>query len=449
MNRAWTKFLPPFLHEKLDGRMVLQKVIANTGWLFIDQIFRLAVGLFVTVWVARYLGPEGFGILNYALAFVVLFSTFATVGLNSIVVRNIVNEPASTNETLGTTFVLKLFGGLGSLILAYTVISIMRPADATTRWMVAIIATGLVFQAFDAIDFWFQSQIKSKYTVYAKNAAFLFASLGKIGLIIIKAPIIAFAWIGLLEVIVGSIGLIIVYRINGHSLWQWHINFSQAKKLLNDSWPLIFAGLAVIAYMRIDQIMLGEMIGADAVGIYSVAIMLSGAWHFIPVAIITSVYPAIIEAKKIDQALYYKRLQNLYDLMALLSISISIPVTIFAGNIIALLYGESFADAEAVLSLTIWSGLFVSWGMASSQFLLTENLSTITLYKSLAGAVVNIAFNLVLIPAYGIIGAAIATLISYFVAAFFVVFFAKTRQQSVMMLKSLLPISAFKKGFYV
>ena len=449
MNHAWTKFLPPFARNRLNGRYILQRVIANTGWLFFDHILRMAIGLFVMVWVARYLGAEGFGVLSYATAFVALFSAFATMGLNSIVVRSIVNEPASTNETLGAAFVLKLLGGLCSLILAYTVISFMRPADTTTRWMVAIIATGLIFQSFDTIDFWFQSQIRSKYTVYAKNAAFLLANLGKIGLIFINASVIAFAWIGLFEIIVGAVGMVVVYRINGHTLWQLRANLNQTKKLLNDSWPLMLSGIAVITYMRIDQIMLGEMIGAGAVGIYSVAVLLSGAWHFIPMAIITSVYPAIIEAKKIDQALYYKRLQNLYDLMALLSISISIPVTVFAGDIIAFLYGESFAGAEVILSLIVWAGFFMSWGVASGQFLLTENLHTISLYRTLAGAVVNIVLNLILIPAYGITGAAIATLFSYFVAAFFVVFFEKTRQQSVMMLKSLLPVSAFKRGFYV
>ena len=294
MNHTWIKFLPHFVRTRLDGRHILQKVIANTGWLFLDQMLRMAVGLFVTVWVARYLGPEGFGILNYAIAFVALFSAFATMGLNSIVVRSIVNEPASTNETLGAAFVLKLLGGLCSLILAYTVISFMRPADTTTRWMVAIIATGLIFQSFDTIDFWFQSQIRSKYTVYAKNAAFLLANLGKIGLIFINASVIAFAWIGLFEIIVGAVGMVVVYRINGHTLWQWRANLNQTKKLLNDSWPLMLSGIAVITYMRIDQIMLGEMIGAGAVGIYSVAVLLSGAWHFIPMAIITSVYPAII-----------------------------------------------------------------------------------------------------------------------------------------------------------
>ncbi|MCR4321033.1 MAG: oligosaccharide flippase family protein, partial [Candidatus Brocadiaceae bacterium] len=142
----------------------LQNILVNTGWLFADRILRMGVGLFVGVWVARYLGPEQFGLYSYALAFVSLFGAFATLGLDGIVVRDIVRDPACKYETLGTAFVLKLIGGSLTFLLVIIAISLLRPHDRLTHWLVGITAVGMIFQAFDTIDFWFQSQVKSKYT---------------------------------------------------------------------------------------------------------------------------------------------------------------------------------------------------------------------------------------------------------------------------------------------
>ena len=111
MNHAWTKLLPSFIWTRLDGRLTLQKTIANTGWLFADSILRMGVGMFVGVWIARYLGPQQFGVLSYAMAFVALFSAVATLGLDSIVIREVLRNPASANEIMGSAFILKLAGG--------------------------------------------------------------------------------------------------------------------------------------------------------------------------------------------------------------------------------------------------------------------------------------------------------------------------------------------------
>lgn len=171
MNYALIKFLPSFIRIRLEGRVALQKILANTGWLFIDKIIRMGVGLLVGIWVARYLGPEQFGLYNYALSFVALFSALATLGLDGIVVRDIVRDPSCKDETLGTAFVLKLIGGGLTFLFVVGANSLLRPHDRLTQWLVGIIALGTIFQAFDTIDFWFQSQVKSKHTVYSKNTA--------------------------------------------------------------------------------------------------------------------------------------------------------------------------------------------------------------------------------------------------------------------------------------
>lgn len=404
----------------------------------------MGVGLFVSIWVARYLGPEQFGTLNYAIAFVVLFTAFSTLGLDGIVVRGIVHDPDSANEVLGSTFVLKLIGGVVALALTVTIISMIRPEDNLTRWLVGIIAAGMIFQAFDAIDFWFQSQVLSKFTVIAKSTAFVLANIGKVILILTGASLIAFAWIALAEIVMGAMGLIIVYRTRGYALLKWRVRLGRAKSLLKDSWPLIFSVIFVMIYMKIDQIMLGEMVGNEAVGIYSAAVRLSEAWYFIPTAIAASVFPAIIEAKKISEKLYNSHLQKLYNLMTWMAVSIALPVTFFAGYIIQILYGEKYAGAGTVLAIHIWAGVFVFLSVASGRYLLTENYTRLFFFRNSIGAAVNILLNFALIPKYGINGAAIATFVSYSLVVFSMAFVRETRHQSMMILKSLLLIPSLK-----
>lgn len=425
------------LISHITNRNGLRKILANISWLSGDNILRMGVGLFVGVWVARYLGPEQYGTLNYAIALVALFSAFSKLGLDGIVVRNIVQDPASKDETLGTACALKVVGGLFTFVIAITTVAILRPGDTLILWIVSIIAAGMVWHALDVIEYWFQSKVASKYTVFAKTTAFILFSLAKILLILVQAPLIAFAMVALAEVMVGALGLAIVYRLTGHYITQWKFKLSQAKTLLKDSWPLIISGLAIMVYMRIDQIMLGQMVGDSEVGVYSAALKLSEAWYFIPMVISASVFPAIIKAKQQSEKLYYNRLQKLYNLMTWLAISIAIPMTFLSDHLVRFLFGSEYLGSGVILALHIWAAVFVFQGVARSKWMLTENLQKYGLCYYLVGCSINIALNLVLIPKYLGVGAAIATICSQAVVAIVApALFKKTRISSTMLLKS-------------
>lgn len=442
MHIAWMRFLPPLIRTKIAGRHNLQKILKNIGWLFADRIFRMGMGLIISVWVARYLGPEQFGIYNYAIAFVMLFGAFATLGLDSIVVRDLVNDPAGKNETLGTAFILKLLGAIAAFFLAVGSISLLRPTDSLMYWLVAIAAAGITFQAFDIIDFWFQSQLQSKYTVYSKNIAFIFIAVSKIILIQIKAPLITFAYLGLAEIILSTLILIILYKLRGNSLIAWRITVSRAKTLLKLSTPLMLSSIAIILYMKIDQIMLGEMVGNKAVGLYSAVTRISEMWYFIPMAISSSVYPTIIEAKKNDENLYYQHLTNLFKLMSILSYAVAIPTTFLSSWLMTALFGNNYTEAGAALAVHIWAGLFVCLGVVRSLWINTENLMTFSFVTTAMGAICNILLNLYTIPKFQILGASIATVVAYAIATFFSCFlYKKTRKIGFIMLKSILVIN--------
>jgi O-antigen/teichoic acid export membrane protein len=410
--------IPPFIHRRIAHQPNLVKIVDNIGWLFLDRILRLGVGLIVGVWVARYLGPEQFGLLNYAAAFVTLFGAIAGLGLNGIVVRDLVKEPEAANTTLGTAFVLQLLGGLVAFFLVVGIISWLRPEDALTKTIVAILGFTLVLKASEVIKYWFESQVRSRYAVWVENSIFILMAAVRVALILDKAPLIAFVWMALVEAALVALGLFGIYVMQGGTLHRWSLRAARAKTLLKDSWPLALSGIAIMIYMRIDQIMLGDMIGEEAVGIYSAALRISEIWYMIPMIIVASLFPAIIESKKNSESLYQERMQKLLDLMATISILIAIVVTFSADWLILLLYGYDYAKAAGVLKIHIWTCVFVFLGVASGKWFLVEGLQRLAFYRTAIAACLNGVLNIFLISEYGVLGAAVATLCAQIFAAY-------------------------------
>lgn len=432
------KFLPPLIRARFEGRAGAQRIAANMVWLLADRIVRLGVGLLVSVWVARYLGPQLFGVYSYAIAFVGLFGFVSTLGLDSIVVRDIVHAPQDANEILGTAFSLKLIGAVVTLLAATSIGTLAQASDPVMPILIGLVAAGTLFQAFDVIDFWFQSQVRSKYTVYARNTAFLILSLIKVLLILLHAPLIAFACAALAEIVLGAIGLIAAYQLTGQTVRRWRTSLARARMLLSVSWPLMLSSIAVWVYMRIDQVMLGLLADTRALGVYSAAVRLSEVWYFIPIAIVSSVFPAVVRSKAIDEKLYYERLQRLFNLMVVLSYVIVIPLTLLAGPIINLLYGPSYSEASRMFIVLMWAGLFVGLGVAREAWLVNEGLTRFSFATAVAGAITNVVLNIVFIPRWGGFAAAWATLAAQAVAVTLsTLLYARTRRIFVMQMKAL------------
>lgn len=417
MNPPWLKFLPAFIRSRLEGRDYLQNVIGNTSWQFADHGLRLVLGLIVGVWLARYLGPEQFGLFSYALAFAALATAVTGLGLDDIIVREVVSHPEERHQILGTTFVLRLVCGSISLLVALMVIWQLRPDDATSIGLVGIVTAGTLFQAFYVIEFWFHSQVQAKYVVMARGGAFVVCALLKIALILVGASLLAFAWATLLEVALGAVLLVAAYLRTGNPIRLWQGRLRLAKRLLRDSWPLMLAGMVILVYLRVDQIMLGEMADHEEVGIYSVAVRLAEVWYFVPVAIYWSVYPAIIDAKARSEELFFSRLQQFYNLMALCSYAIILPVALAAQWLVPLLFGGAYERAGLMLAVLIWSNLFTSLEMARSAYLTVMNWTRLYLLTVCLGCALNILLNLWLIPLYGGMGAVVASIAAYWFAA--------------------------------
>jgi PST family polysaccharide transporter len=295
----------------------------------------------------------------------------------------------------------------------------------------------------DVIDYWFQSIIKSKYTVYARNTAFLIATAIRGVLLYMHAPLVTFAWAAFAEIVLGAIGLVIVYRVKGHTPLEWRGRLDRAKLFLRDCWPLAFASIAVTLYMRIGQVMVGDMLGNAANGAYSVALRLAEVWYFIPTALSASVFPALVKARKENLQNYQTRLQQLYDIMSAISISVAVITSMIANWAVRVLFGAQYAEAGPILSIYIWASVPVFLGVASSQYLVAEGYTRLSMVRTVIGAVINVLLNLLLIPRFGTIGAAMATLGAQVSSVFSIVLDRDTRGQFVSMVRSLNVIRAF------
>ncbi len=394
-----------------------QRYFANASWMFAEQILRLTAGLFVGVWVARYLGPEQFGIFSYAIAIASIFTCIAKLGLDSIVVRNLLQEPERTKHYLGTAFWLKLGGAL--FMLGIVALAIQWTAtDYLTNLYLLIIASGSIFQCFEVVDFYFQSRVLSKFVSICKLTQLIFSSLLKLYFIVTGAELIFFIAVYLFDQCTLALSLYVSYRCQKTGSFYRFFDKNIAKRMLNDSWPLLFSGLAVMIYIRIDQLMIKQMLGEKELGFYSAAARLSEVWIFIPTIIISSVFPSIVNAKKVSLVFYKQRLQQLFTLMTWLAIGIVLPVTFFADSLISLLYGPNYHEAGVVLSIHIWGVIFVFMGVATGAYLTAESFTRKSLFRTVFGAIINVLLNLYFIPHYGIKGAAIATVISQFAANF-------------------------------
>ncbi|MEJ7780594.1 MAG: flippase [Daejeonella sp.] len=420
-----------------------QKYFKNTGWLMFGKVMSLVVGIFI----AKFLGPHDFGDLSFASSFTAIIFAVGTLGLDSFIIREILDSPGKKDEILGTSFWMRIAISVvlvpASVLIYIFFRSFSEQPGTELTLVVTFCASALFFKSFNIIDSYFQSQVKSKYVVQVQNICLIISSLIKISFVLLKFQLIYFALALVIDGFMLAAGLVVIYHRQNLKIRNWTFNSVRAKSLLSQSWPLILSAVMITLYMQIDILMLKYFGGSTQAGIYSAAARISEAWYFIPTAIVTSVFPAIIHARKTDPGRYKKRLQNLYDLLVVISLPVALIVSLGANEFIDLLYGNSFEGAGIILSVHIWSGIFVFLGSASSQYLLAEGFTMISFYRTAAGAIVNILLNLWLIPLYGGLGASIATLIAYFVATFSILFYSRTRQQGIMVLRSLFLINIF------
>jgi O-antigen/teichoic acid export membrane protein len=413
----------------------LKIYFTNTSWIMAEKVFNIGIGFLVTILVARYLGPHQFGILSYAISLVSLAAISGHMGLNGLIVREIVRHPEFKGETMGAGFTLKSIGYLVGIITLILIAFLMEEQQTDEFWVLLILALSLLFKPFDIIDFWFQSQLQAKYAAISRIIALSISSLIKVGLIVTSASVVLFATANVIQASLASIMLVIFYHYSSRlNIKHWKISLLKIKELFLQGWVVFLGSIFAVIYLKVDQVMLKWIVGSEEVGIYAVAATMSDAWYFVPVAIVSSLFPRLIELRESNKELYKTRLQQLFDLLFLLALLVAIILTVIAQPLINLLYGQEYISSASILVVHIWSALFIFMRAAFSRWILIEQVLMFSLITQGMGAIVNVILNLVFIPEYGGLGAAYATLFSYATASYLALaFYDKTRPVFIMM----------------
>lgn len=419
-----------------------RRVLANTAWLGGDKIIRLAIGLVVGVLVARHLGPEQFGKYSFALSLVAIASSVSSLAADSVVTREIVVNSRDTNIVLGSQFVLRALGSVLAVSIVLTV-SWLHSADLEAV-LAAVAAVSLLFSPFEAIATWFQAEQRPRASVLSKTVAFFTASFARLVFVFYGASVVVFATLFSVEAALSAVALVFAYHAYGERLWNWKVSQACVVKLFHDSWPLLLAGVSSMLYMRLDIVMLNEMRGAHETGIYSAATRISEAWNFVPMALMAALQPVLLRTKQDHHALFMKRMDMLYVCTAWGGLAVAVIISIISAPVVSILFGKEYHESGSVLALHTWSGIAVYLGVASSQYLLAENLLKISMFRTMLGLATNVVLNLALIPPYGAQGAAVATVVSYFVATFSLVIFVSTRFQAASMIRAFSPFQAVR-----
>jgi O-antigen/teichoic acid export membrane protein len=417
---------------------------SNTAWMFAEQILRMVAGFLVGVWVARYLGPEKFGLFSYALAFVAIFQGIAKLGLDGILVRDLVREPEKATVYLGTAFWLKLFGAVITLLFIGLAIQ-FTGNDATTNLYILIIASGLIFQSFEVIDFYFQSKVLAKYVSICKMVQLALSSLIKIFLILIGADLIWFVMVSLIDMITLAITLNIAYKYNKNPSFYKYFDINLGKRLLKDSWPLILTSFFTLVILNFNRIIINSILTNIEVGLFTAAYNVLSVFLTFTVIITTSISPAITSAKKQNELIYKNRLERLISLLFILALMFSLILFLFSDYIIYLLYGKDYEKSSLVLKVLAWALPFIYMGNSSWLWYLNENKQKYSIYRLLSGVFVLIISGYLFTSKFGLVGISISTILTYIVSFFLGNVFSKeTRELFVIQLRSIIFINIWR-----
>jgi O-antigen/teichoic acid export membrane protein len=448
IKELFFRIMPGFITKKIQSREGMQKMTQNFVWLFMDKVLKMTLVMAVNIWAYRYLGPENVGIWNYAIAFVTILTPLANLGIDGIVVRDLVNNPLRKNELLGASFLVKLLGSFFMTFFAVLMIYFRRPDDSQMMYYIFIIASSNVFLAFDAIDLYNQSQLKSKFTVLSKSIGYLTCAVLKVLLILGGLSLDWFIWMQLIENAIGALFLVFWFQKQGGKIAEWKLDFYTAKDLLSQSWPLILTSVMMFVQQNIDQIFLGDWISDYELGQFSTAAKLIALFGFIPMIIQSTVAPEIAKAKNHSNELFMLKMNKVYQIMFVVSLSIIGFCFLFGKWIVVLLYGAEYEKAGTLMALMSVRLIFVNYGVAKTLYITNLNLFRYFLLTGIVGAIINIALNYYMIPIYESNGAIWASIISLLISIIIIdLFYTPTRQNFKSMMNSIFNIPSYFDAF--
>ena len=420
------------------------KEAKNAGWIIGGKIIQMIISFFVGVLSARYLGPGNYGLINYASAYVAFFTSFCTLGINSVIIKDFIDNPNEQGEAIGTTIILRAISSTLSAIMIVAIVGIIDNDEPLTIIVTALCALALPFHVFDTINYWFQSRYQSKVTSIATLIAYIVTSAYKIILLILGKSVEWFAVATSVDYICLAIILFIVYKKNDGPKIKF--SWQKGKQLLKSSYHYILSGMMVAIYGQTDKLMLKQMLDETAVGYYATATALCGMWTFVLSAIIDSINPTILQLNGKNEEAFNKKCKQLYAIVFYVSAFVSLCFLLLGDVAIKILYGDAFMPAVAPLKIVTWYTAFSFLGVARNSWMISKGKQKHLTFLYISAAIINVILNFLLIPTWGASGAAFASLVTQIFTSIILPLFIKDlRPNAKLMLEAIILKDIFNK----
>ena len=394
------------------------KIAKNVFWAMLGKVINMTATLFVGILVARYLGPENYGLMNYVISYVTLFSILATFGLDHIEIRELSKKPGNRDFILGTSFRLRcLFATIANIVIVFTLW--INKTDMFTSIMVMMYSLSLYTGTFNVIRNYFTSIIKNEYVVKTEIMRTILGSFIKIVLLWFKSPVEYFVAATLFDTFLVSSGYVMSYHKLVGKVSCWKYDKELAPFLIKESFPLLLSGAAVVIYQRIDQVMIGNMIDHEAVGYFATAGKFVNLILFLPTVLTQTVTPLVIKAKQSgNQKEYEMKQKQMVSIVTWIAIMLATIVSIFSYWLIRYTFGVQYLAAVPVLQIMAWKTLGMALSSSAGQVIIMEGIQKWAVVKNLLGCLCCVVFNYLLLPTYGIVGCAWVTILTTLIAGF-------------------------------
>lgn len=410
--------------ETVKKKFLGSKELKNASWIIIGKIFQMVLSLFVGLLTARYLGPSNYGLVNYGASYVALFSSFCTLGINSVIIKEFADHPDEEGLSLGTALGLRAASSILSAIMIVAIVCVVDHNEPLTIQVTALCSFSLIFHIFDTINYWFQFRYQSKVTAFVTLIAYAASSAYKIVLLVFQMNVRWFAFATSIDYIVVAILLLVAYKRSGGQ--KFHFSLQKSKNILKISHHYILVGMMVSIYGQTDKLMLKQMVDETAVGFYSTATTVCGMWSFIIGALVDSIYPTIIRLyNEGKMAAFDRKNRQLYAIVFYVSVAVSVLFFFLGDFVIEILYGAAYAPAAMPLKIVCWYTAFSYLGTARNAWVVCENKQNYLKYIYVGAAAINVLTNFIFIPIWGASGAAAASLCTQILTSIVLPYFIK------------------------
>lgn len=414
-----------------------KRIASNFSWVIIGNIARMIVSLAVGVLSARYLQPENYGNLNYVISFSSFFTTFCTLGINSVLIKVLMDHKEEQGKVLGSALFMRSLSTFACMIVNVILVIVLNPNEQQLWLMSAIHVVYLLFNIADSIKYWFQARLEAKYPAIISFISYVIMAGFKIILLGTKKSVVWFAFSMPLDAAVVAILLLVAYwKKKGE---RFSVSRSMCQEIFSQSKHFILAGLMVSLYAQIDKIMIKGMVDAESVAYYTAANSINSMWTFVIAAIIETATPVVMQVYNTNKERFETMLKTTYCIVLWLCIGAGVVITVLANLIVNILYGQAYEASAMLLKILVWSQLFSQIGVAKNIWIVCEKKSKHLIVFTICGAIGNVILNVLLIPFYGAVGAAVATVITQMITAFIVQFIIKdTRRNVILIMESLI-----------